>query len=635
MSKYVMGGETEYSAVVLLSDGVRQDSSDTVEAFIGGAREIFKYLSTEIGASLFLENGGRLYPDCGGVIEFACAETTDPWASARYMLAGDECLYRIGEHVRNTSPGVRDVLVFKGNTGYDVGVAGTTWGAHESYMSSGLSEMVRDFLLPHLASRIVLTGSGGFDSLSYGIDFMISPRVAHLERETSAHSTCARGIFHLKNETLARRSSRLHVLCGDGLQSERSNVLRFGTTALALRVAEHYTGVPPVKLRNTLEAMKRFARDPLLRSWAYTHSDRHVRALDIQRLYLEIIEARVGEPYMPAWAGELCLLWRDTLDALEDQGIQGAALSLDYGIKHLVYQDQARQAGIAWNRVPQWSHVLKQIGAAIIVGDRSGRTTVNLAPVLSGSSEACSIRARLQPFMDREELSWGQLEDVVQLRLRLFKAEKQYGQVGPESLFAQLEKSGLLRHTVPGVRPITPAVTSAPEDTRAALRGRWIRELHGKNAAHADWMRIQNTRDRKFLDLADPLCIRADWQDYPEPPAPPPPDIESRVERDLARRLAELHAAREAPRFVEDGGNTFSVGDVVQLGRHTPVNGNYNWCEDMDQYVGAVTHIIGFIGRDTAGCMVARVEADNHRYAWRIRDMSAVSSRAAEQGVGT
>ena len=35
--------------------------------------------------------------------------------------------------------------------------------------------------IPHLVSRIIYTGAGGFDNAAAGIQFMISPRVPHSE----------------------------------------------------------------------------------------------------------------------------------------------------------------------------------------------------------------------------------------------------------------------------------------------------------------------------------------------------------------------------------------------------------------------------------------------------------------------
>ena len=44
-------------------------------------------------------------------------------------------------------------------------------------------------LIPHLVSRVIYAGAGGFDSTSSGLTFLLSPRVAHIFRVSSDQST--------------------------------------------------------------------------------------------------------------------------------------------------------------------------------------------------------------------------------------------------------------------------------------------------------------------------------------------------------------------------------------------------------------------------------------------------------------
>ena len=76
-------------------------------------------------------------------------------------------------------------------------------------------------LVPHLASRLVYTGAGGFNSRSPGLEFTLSPRVAHLVANVSDSSTRSRGLFHTKDESLSPDGyHRLHVLSSESLCSE-------------------------------------------------------------------------------------------------------------------------------------------------------------------------------------------------------------------------------------------------------------------------------------------------------------------------------------------------------------------------------------------------------------------------------
>ena len=96
-----------------------------------------------------------------------------------------------------------------------------------------------DDLIPHLVSRVIYTGAGGFDNRSPGIEFMISPRVAHLAQVISGSSTSARGIFHTKDESLSSNGyHRLHVLCGESVCSQTALWLKTAITTLVVALAE-------------------------------------------------------------------------------------------------------------------------------------------------------------------------------------------------------------------------------------------------------------------------------------------------------------------------------------------------------------------------------------------------------------
>jgi hypothetical protein len=62
-------------------------------------------------------------------------------------------------------------------------------------------------------------------------------------------------------------------------------------------------------------------------------------------------------------------------------------------------------------------------------------------------------------------------------------------------------------------------------------------------------------------------------------------------------------------------------GARVTLGRHRDFNGDANWDEAMEPFVGRETSVIRRSGADSAGCPGIRVDADNGDFFWRIRDM--------------
>ncbi|MCB9658531.1 MAG: sel1 repeat family protein [Sandaracinaceae bacterium] len=71
------------------------------------------------------------------------------------------------------------------------------------------------------------------------------------------------------------------------------------------------------------------------------------------------------------------------------------------------------------------------------------------------------------------------------------------------------------------------------------------------------------------------------------------------------------------------------VGSVVTLRRHTPIDGDANWAEDMDAFVGRRTRVTAIRTLDDAGCAMVEVEADAGQFVWRIRDLDVDGADSA------
>lgn len=71
------------------------------------------------------------------------------------------------------------------------------------------------------------------------------------------------------------------------------------------------------------------------------------------------------------------------------------------------------------------------------------------------------------------------------------------------------------------------------------------------------------------------------------------------------------------------GSYGFKVGDEVILGRHRELNGDANWTEEMDAYVGMRAKIIELVpgGGDAVGCVLVRVDVDGGDWAWRAENL--------------
>lgn len=63
------------------------------------------------------------------------------------------------------------------------------------------------------------------------------------------------------------------------------------------------------------------------------------------------------------------------------------------------------------------------------------------------------------------------------------------------------------------------------------------------------------------------------------------------------------------------------VGAQVVLGRHRPVDGDTNWSELMERFVGRTARVQAPAGVDGQGCPGVRVDIDGGEWFWRVRDM--------------
>jgi proteasome accessory factor A len=219
-ARFLHGLETEYSFTQFAEGGEVLDRRAGLHGLFLMARKRLESLPDASSSGLFLGNGSRFYLDAGNHPELCTPECTDPWQLVRYLKAGEASLMDLAKELDKPQLGVKlmRTAFFRSNVDY---FTRATWGCHESYQYRSRASAMSHELVPHLVSRIVYTGAGGFDDRSPGLEFLVSPRVAHLERVSSDDSTAARGIFHTKDEPLSRGGwHRLHVLCGESLCGE-------------------------------------------------------------------------------------------------------------------------------------------------------------------------------------------------------------------------------------------------------------------------------------------------------------------------------------------------------------------------------------------------------------------------------
>jgi proteasome accessory factor A len=369
----------------------------------------------------------------------------------RAVQAGDAFMQQLARRVEQSAGG--EMLFSKTNVDY---ASPNTWGAHESYMIQRGHDFQKG-LVPFLCSRVIF-GSGGFNNLSQGLEFVLSSRVPHIQRISGPDSqVCRRPIIHTRDESHGRTSDqRIHLILGEGLMGETGNLLKVATTALVVGLieAERDPG-SGVALKNPLGALRRFGADPCCEAVAKTEAGRSVRAIDIQRHYLKLAGDHLS--CLPVWAKPVCALWQDVLDGLES-GEEQKTLRLDWVIRRHLFTNYLRNRGLTW--------------------------------------EALSDPDSLPNFSA--------------IRSELFELDTKLGCVGEGGVFHMLDEQGCLRH-----RLQVDGIPREPAATRAVVRGAEIQKVWDKGTRDrvtADWTFLYDSQDDLELNLYNPFESSAEWR---------------------------------------------------------------------------------------------------------------------------
>lgn len=505
----LMGVETEYAITAQSRDGTTFDRGTLVERVFGQARVVLPHVR-DCGAGLFLSNGARFYLDRGHHPEFATPECGDPWEVVRYIRAGEAILHDLAERVKHQSGTIADISVFRSNVEYDR--SGSTWGCHESYLHALNPRVLPTQLIPHLVTRMVYAGAGGFNPLLPGAEFTISPRAWLLPHVTANDSTGERGIFHCRDESLAGPSwERLHVICGESLCSDTAAVLKIGTTALVLAaIAAGRAPGDAIKLASPVHALRKVAAHGR-RAAVDLEGGGTLSPVEIQWHYLAEVE--LCRPHqLPEWAPELCVLWRKHLVALEAED-PSLERTLDWAMKRALYRRWVTPH-LSWERFHQISDLVETMERVAQRKFRAeGEPTLCITSMLANGEVEAEHRRRFVPFLDSEGTTWADLRLFFEIRNQLLEADVRFGELGPRGIFTQLDRAGLLSHRME--RAAAPRnLLREPPPGRAAVRGRSIGQLWDQQRAHqyrGDWSVLWHETSGSTLDLSNPFVTAAEW----------------------------------------------------------------------------------------------------------------------------
>ena len=511
MAELLFGVETEYAI-----SGLAPQGAVGRDLILGDLMDLATQRFTHVpdiysSGGIFLQNGSRFYADCGLHPEICTPECTSPQDVVRYIEAGHSILGRLAAEVETSSSAGTEIMCFRCNVDY--GGSQSTWGCHESYLHRIPQHQLQPEIVPHLVSRLIYTGAGGFNPLSHGLEFSLSPRMAYFQRVLTESSTSERGIWHTKSESLSSGYGRLHVLCGESLCSQTATYLKVGTTALIVALADAgYTPGNDVQLADPLAALHSVAGDAACKVPLRMASGGCMTAIGIQRHYLEQVEAHLGDGLLPQWATEVCQRWRMILDDLEgDQS--SAEQALDWAIKRALYANHAKVVGISWDSLPFLNQAIAQMITAL--GTRKGRgKAMTLGCAIKRGKPTPREIAEFEPLLQSRGLGWEDVRKLLSSREKFFEIDTRFGQLGEKGIFYRLDQAGVLNHRIGGADNIEQAVMEPPTGSRARIRGEVIKRLAGSGKVQCDWQQVINFSSGQILDLSDPFAMKESWGDF-------------------------------------------------------------------------------------------------------------------------
>lgn len=311
-------------------------------------RELDRTMLRGGAANAVLTNGARLYVDHAHP-EYSSPEVISPRQAVVYDRAGDEILR---EAMAQVAASGDEIVIYKNN----VDGKGAAYGTHENYLVDRAVPFhdIAHYLTAFFVTRPLICGAGrvGLGQRSEDAGFQISQRADYVENDIGLETTFNRPIINTRDEPHAdaSRFRRLHVIGGDANTFDVSTYLKFATTSLALWLLE--TGEVPLEL----DAIALTA--PVPDVWGVSHDPfGHVlstqggvemRALDIQRTYLDIITRHAEAMGADEETWEALWLWDEVLTGLATDPAT-VADKVEWVAKKQILEGLAQRGGLPWN----------------------------------------------------------------------------------------------------------------------------------------------------------------------------------------------------------------------------------------------------------------------------------------------
>jgi proteasome accessory factor A len=355
-------------------------------------------------------------------------------------------------------------------------------------------------LLPFLVTRQVFAGSGW---VSPDGRYLLSVRSRALRRAVSAYNfgpmrpiVDLKEYFYFRPLSHAVQRKRLHLLPGDSNRCEYAEHLKLATTLAVLDAIEagalDATAASIRLVGGPLGALRATSEDPTFQ--AIVAHDRKtgagLTALDVQRRWLEATWEHFRKaPDVDADTKEALVRWGFVLDQLAQDPLS-LDRELDWVLKKRLLDRTLEEAlpEDGWAKLATFGAINAALeeSSPDIELPASGGDAVRAAVVAALGARAAARLERGLPA----DVSWSQLPAVREAWLRIKLADLRYHEISVEGGFYDwFAKDGLVARVLePGA--IERALHDPPADTRARIRGEFVRNAASYRACRVGWDRV-------------------------------------------------------------------------------------------------------------------------------------------------
>ncbi len=256
--------------------------------------EVARYLFRRVVAwgrssNVFLPNGGRLYLDVGSHPEYATAECKNILDLINQDQAGDRIIEELAIEAeqRLNGEGIHgQIHLFKNN----IDAAGNSYGCHENYSISRKYNFqnVAEAIIPFLITRQIYTGAGKWLSNNKNQNFQISQRSDHMWESISSATTRSRPIINTRDEPHAdpEEYRRLHVIVGDSNMSQTTTNLKVSSTEMILQLIEIGEINNDYTIENPIRTLRDISNDLKFSKKFRLMNGKELTAIEMQEMYL-------------------------------------------------------------------------------------------------------------------------------------------------------------------------------------------------------------------------------------------------------------------------------------------------------------------------------------------------------------